>query len=85
MLARAIAKFADVIYYLVFARVMMSWLVKDRNNQIVLFVNQVTEPILAPCRQLLEKLGVGGRLDFSPILALIGIQMIAKVLINIIL
>jgi len=84
ILVTAIAKFADVIYYLVFARVMMSWLIKDRNNQIVLFVNQITEPILAPCRQLLKKFGLGGTIDFSPILALFGIQIIAKVLINIV-
>jgi len=41
-----------------------------RYSKIADFIYQLTEPILAPCRALLDKFGLGmGMVDFSPILA----------------
>lgn len=85
MLARSISTFANVVYWLVFARVMMSWVVRDLSHPAARFLYEITEPILGPCRALLNKFGIGGRIDFSPILALLGIQMIRNILISIVL
>jgi YggT family protein len=58
----------------------MSWFIRDPRNQFAIFIYTLTEPILSPFRQLLKKLGVGGMLDFSPIVALLCIQLIANVI-----
>jgi len=41
----------------------------------------MTEPVLAPCRAILDKLGLGmGMFDFSPILALILLNMLQRLI-----
>jgi YggT family protein len=70
--------FVNVVNYLILARVIMSWFVRDYSNPIVQFIFQITEPILSPFRELLRKIGVGGMLDFSPIVALLVIQFLAS-------
>ena len=44
---------------------------------VVRFLFQVTEPVLAPIRRVLPAMG---GLDFSPLVVLIGIQVIARLL-----
>ena len=79
----AVYYFVRVINMLILARVLMSWFVKDLRNPIAMFIYQITEPILAPIRDLLKKLGIGGTmLDFSPIVALLLIQFIASIIYN---
>jgi YggT family protein len=42
----------------------------------------MTEPILAPCRAILDKLGLGmGMFDFSPILAFLILGLIRNLLV----
>jgi YggT family protein len=50
------------------ARVLLSWLQIDPNNQWVKIIYQLTEPLLAPIRRLLPQ---SGGIDFSPIVAFI--------------
>lgn len=76
----AIYQFVQVINFLIIVRVLMSWIVKDYKNPVANFFYQVTEPILAPFRMLQEKLGIGGMLDFSPIVALLVIQLLANMI-----
>ena len=39
----------------------------------------MTEPVLAPCRAILDKLGLGmGMIDFSPILAIILLNILQR-------
>lgn len=82
LLYRSVTYFIRVMNYLIFARVMMSWIVKDYSNPIVQFIYQVTEPILAPIRSVLTKIGIGGMLDFSPIVAMLLIQMLGGYLLG---
>lgn len=72
--------FVRVVNFLILIRVLMSWFIRDPRNQFAIFIYTLTEPILSPFRQLLKKLGVGGMLDFSPIVALLCIQLIANVI-----
>lgn len=76
LLYRTVSYFLSVMNFLIFARVMMSWIVKDYSNPIVQLIYQVTEPILGPIRAVLTKVGIGGTLDFSPIVAMLLIQML---------
>lgn len=68
-----------IIYYLILVRVILSFFPTLRFSKISYFVYQMTEPILAPCRAILDKLGLGmGMMDFSPILAMILLNFIQR-------
>ncbi|NLY43964.1 MAG: YggT family protein [Clostridiaceae bacterium] len=77
-------KVLEIMGYLIFARVIISWLPIDRDNPIVQFIYQVTEPVLAPVRNLISKSSMGGGLmiDFSPIIVWLLIEYIIIPLIH---
>jgi len=70
--------------YLIFARVILSWIRVDPYHPVwgpvLRFVYKTTEPIMAPVRRLLP--GMGG-MDFSPIIVLIGLDLIRGLIIQI--
>ena len=47
----------------------------DPRNPVVVFLHDITEPILSPIRQFLPRLGM---LDLSPLLAIILLNLIAN-------
>lgn len=76
-----IVKWAATIFsILVFARVIISWMGSGSTHPLVLLVYRLTEPVLAPVRSILPSFG---GLDFSPVLVLIGIQVLERVLIRV--
>ena len=63
----------------------MSWFIRDPRNPIMGLLIALTEPILSPVRNLLFKLKIGGNMiDFSPIVALILVQLVSEALIRLI-
>ena len=70
--------------YLILARVILSWIRVDPYHQfwgpILRFVFQATEPIMQPVRRLLPSMG---GLDFTPIIVLIGLDLIRGIIIQI--
>lgn len=74
--------FFQVINFLIFARVVISWVARGKRSQIIDLIYQLTEPILSPFRQLQYKLGIGGMLDFSPIMALLTMNFILNFLLR---
>ncbi len=70
--------------FILLARVLMSWVPMftnrplDPSNPFVKFLLDVTEPVLAPLRRFL----VIGMIDLSPLVALIGLQIIANALLS---
>ena len=50
----------------IFLRVIFSWIGFDPDNPIYGFVHEVTEPILAPIRRLMPRMGM---IDLSPMVA----------------
>lgn len=69
----------DIYSYVIIAAALISWVSPDPRNPIVLFLRQVTEPVLAPVRRLLPPWKTGG-LDFSPVIVLIAIQFVERVI-----
>ena len=60
------------------ARVLLSWFPNvDPSNPIVRFLFEATEPILRPIRQALPKTA---GIDFSPLIVLVGIQVLNSLL-----
>lgn len=57
-----------VLWIAIFARVVLSWLpLGSSNHPVVAVIYQVTEPILAPLRRILPRVGI---LDLSPMAAI---------------
>jgi YggT family protein len=70
---------ATILWIALLARVILSWFNVDQSSPFYPIVNiahQLTEPILAPIRQVLPKTG---SFDFSPIVAFILISLIRNV------
>ena len=65
----------------IFGRVIMSWISPSGENSITQFLDQITEPILAPIRKVVPPLGM---FDLTPMIALIVLQMIRPHIINLI-
>lgn len=79
MIKATILYLIQIINFLILGRIIMSWVSQDTRNPIVRFFYQTTEPILGPIRDLLNRLGLGGTmLDFSPIVAILLIQVIGS-------
>jgi len=80
----AILWFFQVIMYLIFGRAMLSWFIRDMSNPIMRLLVGLTEPILRPIRDALVKFNIGGNMiDFSPLVALLLIQLLSAFVINI--
>ncbi len=66
-------KIIDLYSLIVFVAVILSWFQLPYDNPAVQIVNRLTEPLLQPIRRVLPTMG---RMDFSPIVLLVGLQML---------
>ena len=64
---------------IILARVLMSWVQVDPNSPLARTLIDLTEPVLAPIRNLLPPT-MG--LDFSPIIAMILLQIVGQMLMS---
>ena len=67
---------------LIFARCILSFL--PFYNKLVEWVYMATEPVLSPCRKLMDKFNVNLPIDFSPMIALLLLQFVQRIFVNII-
>ena len=63
----------DILTILILLRVVVSWYSPRPTNKLVIILYRLTEPILAPLRRIIPRVG---RFDFSPLVAIIAIQVI---------
>ncbi len=84
LLIQALNIFFDLLEKLIFIRIILSWLPIGYNNPIMQLLYNLTEPILGPVRNMVDKSPIGGGmgLDFSPIFALILLSLIQMLLIS---
>ena len=71
---------AQAITLLMLAYAILSWVAKPW-NQIRRFVDRISEPLLAPIRRVIPLVGM---VDISPLVLILLVQLIARVLGNII-
>lgn len=74
----------DAIELVILVRVFLSWLPVPKDHRLVNLLYQVTEPILAPIRSLIERSSFGRNMmfDFSPIVAFLLIGLIRNIVLS---
>jgi len=77
--------FIDTLFYAlnlaILARVLLSWVRVDPYNPLVQLLFQITEPILEPFRRFIPPIGM---IDVSPIVAIVVLQIVQSVIVNLI-
>ncbi len=80
-LAKTVQIFTQVVIYLLFARAVMSWVVRDWSHPLPRFVYDVTEPLLIPMRTVFQRFGLMGMgIDFSFLATFLLIQFLGNTL-----
>lgn len=81
VLQRSIYIFVEVIQLLILARIFLSFIMRDPTHPVMRTIYSLTEPILAPFRSIISSLNLNtGMFDFSPLLAMFGIQILASII-----
>ena len=73
-----LARLIDLYSLVVLVAVILSWIPLDRRNPLVTIMRGLTEPVLAPIRQVLPPMG---GLDLSPMVLLIALQILKGLLV----
>jgi len=67
--------------FLILARVLLSWVNVSPYHPIVVFIHEVTEPVLRPLRNIIPPIGM---MDISPIAALILLQILESLILSVV-
>lgn len=82
---RILVTFVDIIFNLlslaIFIRIILSWIRTNQESPIFRFFDDITQPILDLAKKITPPLGM---LDLSPVVALIGLELIHKILVTLI-
>ena len=87
-MGQLIYRTVDIVFIIIeiaiLARVVISWIPVQKDNRLIYYLHQVTEPILAPIRSLLERSAFGRNMmfDFSPIIAFLLIGVIRNIVLS---
>ena len=68
-----------VLWVLIIARVLVSWVAPTGGGGLVAFIYQVTEPILAPIRRVLPPTA---GIDWSPLVAMLLLGVVTRLILN---
>ena len=80
IIVRPIEIIFSILSFGILARVLISWVRVDPAHPAVQFLYDVTEPILRPIRDLMPNMGT---FDFSPIIALLLLNVVEGMLLYI--
>jgi YggT family protein len=65
----------QVLSIAILVRVLLTWFPIDQSNPIIKLLFEVTEPVLAPFRRIIPRIGM---FDLSPIAAMLVIQFVQQ-------
>ena len=71
----------DIYTWVIIAAAVISWVTPNPSSPVVRLLRRLTEPVLAPIRQLLPPWKTFG-LDFSPLIVILVIQWVVPVLLR---
>lgn len=78
-IAAFISLFIQIYSLVILARVLMSWVNVDPYSPLARAIFDLTEPVLAPVRNMLPQ---SAGLDFSPIIVMVLLQILGQILIT---
>lgn len=78
---RIIMVVLDIYTWVIIAAAVISWVAPNPYNPVVRLLHRLTEPVLAPIRQLLPPWKTFG-LDFSPMVVILLIQWVVPILLR---
>ncbi len=67
----------DVLSLIIVIRVILSWFAPSPTNRLNIILFQITEPLLSPLRRVIPRAGM---FDFTPLAAIIILQLISNLL-----
>lgn len=70
----------QVYIWLIFARIILSWVKHNPYNPLIRFIYDITEPVLGFFRRIIPPIGV---IDISPIAAFFALELLNRVVIEI--
>tara|TARA_Y100000310_G_C20257927_1_gene612229 strand:- start:153 stop:404 length:252 start_codon:yes stop_codon:yes gene_type:complete len=76
-LVNFIITLADILSFAIIVRAVLTWFPIRPNNVVVVFLFYVTEPILAPLRRVIPRLGM---LDITPLVAIVILRFLPKLI-----
>lgn len=79
-LVRFVEILTTVLTYAIFFRAILSWFPIAADNPIVQLVHQMTEPVLAPLRRIVPRIGM---IDITPLVALVLLQLVGEMIIRV--
>ena len=74
---RLIIFLCQVLSFIIFIRVILSWFTTSTYSPIVVFLDRITGPILAPLRRVVPRIGM---VDITPLVAMIILLVISSLL-----
>lgn len=82
LLLHAVDIFFYLLEMLILVRILLPWIVGYQGGSVMRLLYNLTEPILQPVRNMVDKspLGGGVGLDFSPVFALILLRLVKALL-----
>lgn len=72
----------QVLVYLIIARCLLSFVRHNPYQPVIRFIYDVTEPVMAPFRRMIPS---AGGLDFSPFIAILAVELVRYVVIQLLL
>ena len=69
----------QVLIFAILIRALISWFPIGQDSPIIRILDDVTEPILAPLRRVVPRLGM---MDITPIVAMIALQILESMLLQ---
>ena len=67
----------NILQFAIIVRALMSWFNPRPDNPLVVLLNDITEPVLAPLRRIVPRLGM---IDITPLVAILLMSVIQQIL-----
>ncbi len=69
----------QILIFAILIRALISWFPIAPSHPLVRLLDDITEPILAPLRRVVPRLGM---MDITPIVAMIALQILEQILVS---
>ena len=70
----------QILNMVIWTRVILSWIPHDPNHFLIKIIYEISNPILSPIQKMIPP--IGGKIDASPIIAIVIIQFLKGVILS---